>query len=225
VYTGPDELLVFGKLQRVKGTENVAAAVARLFEARPDLDFVVRFVGLDMPCEVHHQRMSQCVMDAIPSQYRERVSIATAIPRAQLASYLASIRGLRAAIIASEFETFNMAAHELAYLRVPLIISNIPAFREFFTPRNAFVFAAGNVTSLTGAIADALSDTVKARRLRSQARIQYGDVVEPYLLSRPADTELALLCRPMHLLEATIARLVRDTDGLAALEPTLQVYR
>jgi outer membrane murein-binding lipoprotein Lpp len=116
------------------------------------------------------------------------------------------------AVIASEFETFGVAAHELALLGVPLVISSIPAFAEFFTPANAYVFQAENATDLAQAGLRLFEHLQVGRRSAVRlARPRYADPVEPYArvlaLARSASGIPASRV-DTRLVEAGIARLV-----------------
>jgi glycosyltransferase involved in cell wall biosynthesis len=202
--TGCPVVLVAGKLQPVKGTETVAAAaVAAMSDAHAWVagamagrtltptaasaaraalsSFHVVFVGDDRLCTLHGRRpMSACVRSAVPRHLQDRVHIVPAVRRTCLPR---AIRALAptAAVVASEFETFNLAAHELAAAHVPLILSDIPAFREFFTDGvNALLFPPGNATALAVALGRAVADEPLMARLRSAPALQYGDPLGAY---------------------------------------------
>ncbi len=104
-----------------------------------------------------------------------------------------------------------MAAHELALLGVPLVISNIPAYAEFFTPANAYVFQAENATDLALAGLRLFEHLQVGRRSAVRlARPRYVDPVEPYarvLALARSDEGIPASAVDTRLVEAGIARL------------------
>ena len=113
----------------------------------------------------------------IPSGFRGKIEFLGDTPRGSLYNLTRSVHG---GILASEFETFGLAAHELAALGVPLVISNIPAYGEFFPPSSAYVFKAGNATDLALTAMQLLYDL-----LNGSPKVfapNYGSAVAPYEL-------------------------------------------
>ena len=177
---GAFSLLVYGRVARMKGSETVAHAIALISQGLPPgLGLSVVFVGLDWPCPLHNRPTSECVREIVRGSTRGgdkvQVSFESAMDRAELCG---KAQGFHGGIIASEFETFNLAAHELAACGLPLITSDIPALREFFTPRNAYPFRAGNASSLAQAALSLYQD--RALGTLRTARLAYRDPVEPY---------------------------------------------
>ncbi len=73
------------------------------------------------------------------------------------------------AVFPSYFESFCYAAHELYAAGTPLIVSNIPAFLEYFEhEKNALVFD-GSISSLTASIKKLIDD----RSLKSAISLPY----------------------------------------------------
>lgn len=177
--------LVLGKLQRVKSPKVVAEALGIARQLRqpgrsggPPGDLHAVFLGGDSFCEEHRRQVSQCLPEALPPEHRAAVHVAAPLPKHCLP---AAVRRLSpaAAVLASEFETFNLAAHELASLRVPLIVSDVLGYLAFFNESNAYVFKAGDVDSLAAAMLRAASDAANGN-LRLATRLHYADAVEPY---------------------------------------------
>ena len=177
---GAFSLLVYGRVARMKGAETVAHAITLISQGLPPgQGLSVAFVGMDWPCPLHARPTSECVREIVRGSTRGgdaiRMSFESAMDRAELC---AKAQGFHGGIIASEFETFNLAAHELAACGLPLLTSDIPALREFFTPSNAYPFSAGNASSLALAALSLHRDV--AAGLPRTARLRYGDPVEPY---------------------------------------------
>jgi glycosyltransferase involved in cell wall biosynthesis len=196
-------LLVYGRVMRVKGAETVAAAASAIQAALPD-GVVLRlvFAGLDWECPLHLRPTSQCVLELLPSD--SRPTFLGPLDRSALVHLLPTVHG---AVFASEFETFGMAVHELAAAGLPLVVSDIPAFAEFFSPRNAYVFASGNPASLAEAVGALFAD-LEGGTTRV-ARLDYADAVVPYERLSVACKQrggISAAAGDMRLLEAAIAR-------------------
>jgi glycosyltransferase involved in cell wall biosynthesis len=192
---GCSTFLILGKFQRVKNPELVAEALgiarSRLRNQKgnggisPNLHAV--FLGGDAFCEEHGRHVSQCIPDAVSHEHRSAIHVA---PPVRKECVPATVRRLvpAAAVLASEFETFNLVAHELAALRIPLIVSDVVGFAAFFNQSNAYVFSSGNAASLADALVAAAAAAASGR-LRLAEGLRYADAVEPYrrlLLQMPS---------------------------------------
>lgn len=191
-------LLVPGKLQDNKGTHTVAAALAELRAPTPgpptDVHFV--FLGTDLPCPAHGALMSACI-HRLAGAAAEHATILPALPRTAY-RWLVTVLSPLAAIVASKFETFNLAARELLALRVPAIVSNIAAFDDL-APNLVEFFSRGDAHSLATAV-------VAARR-RWEAGLngdgmEYGDALAPYAVMA---STLPPPVHPLPMLHAAIA--------------------
>lgn len=198
-------LLVYGRVARMKGAETVASAASVIQKSLPaGMILHLAFVGIDWECSVHQRSTSECVRALLPENVV--VSFQPPVERPALAKLAATMHG---AIVASDFETYGLAAHELAAVGLPLIISDIAAFKEFFTERNAYVFRAGDINSLARA-ALLLADDVSRGSTRI-AQIDYADPIMPYLrvmsVVRATPGGLAQPHADMRLVESSIAAL------------------
>jgi glycosyltransferase involved in cell wall biosynthesis len=200
----PPLFLVLGKLQRVKGTETVAAALALLHARRPEADFRAEFIGGDAHCTVHQQRTSACVAAALPPALRPRVTLAGEKPRSALPALLADAiaRGAVAAVAASSFETFCMAAHEAAAAGLPLIAADIPALSDAaLAPLAVARFRSGNASDLARQLERALdahaaaAAVATARGALPPAYDRHGGPLDVYARARArvADADELLL--------------------------------
>ena len=197
-------LLVYGRVMRAKGSETVAEAASAIIAALPvGATLRLIFAGLDWDCPLHRRPSSQCVLELLPRG--AHATFLGQIEHGALAQMLPTVHG---AILASEFETFGMAAHELAAAGLPLIISDIPAFGEFFTANNAYVFASGNAGSLAKAVSVFVADLIgNAPRV---ARLNYADAVTPYERASAAglgESKDVLPGSDLRLLEAAMSKL------------------
>jgi glycosyltransferase involved in cell wall biosynthesis len=169
-------LLVYGRLDAVKDPHTVAAAAAAIVAGLPTrIALRLIFAGADARCAVHCSRsVRSCIESSLPKSVS---SIFLGHVNRKTISDLATTT--HAAIVASRFEAFGLAAHELSAAGFPLIISDATAFTPFFNSSNSYVFMAGNASSLATAVLDLISDALSGTPLR-HASPTYGDPVEPY---------------------------------------------
>jgi len=164
--------LVFGKQQLVKGTDLVVSAATEWMRREGhDASFV--FVGPDwLNCGSNRG----CLWNAIPSELKGRFTFINNANPAEVAKLAMTVR---CAVFASRFETLGIAAHEIYQLGVPLIVSRIPAFADYFTEKNAFTFDQRNVSSLVEALHRSFTDTAKLSQLSSVKPLEYPSRVSP----------------------------------------------
>lgn len=165
-------LLVYGKLQAIKAPELVAAAFANVAASELAANRSVRllFLGRDVHCSQHAwQAMKTCILQRLPAGQHGLVSFLPAVPGRCLQSTLAAVRPL-AAVFASSFETFNLAAHEVAASGVPVVVSTAVAL-DHFTPTNAYIFETGDQAALTAAMKSVLHAAPGSRKVPA---VTYG---------------------------------------------------
>lgn len=228
-------LLVYGKLQAIKGTVAVVEALAQVarMRSRSLPSFRVAFVGLDMPAHVGTGMMSTWVRETLGPLVAEDESAASGplagfdivppVPRDDVPAFLEGLiheQALVAAILASELETFSMAIHELAYVGVPIIASSIPAY-DAVGPRAPFRFMAGNSTQLAQAIRRALTDMSARMRAAALPPLPYPDAMQPYasMYREQADAQSRRHHRYLHLqVVDAAARLACEAAALSGAE-------
>jgi len=202
-------LLVYGRVARMKGAETVALAIPALQALLPASAKVrLLFAGIDWPHPTENIPFSKVVQRLLPEGLASAAEFLGPIERGVALQELC--RTVHGAIIASEFETYGLAAHELAVLGVPLVISDIPAFSEFFTPSNSYTFQAGNSTDLSLAAMRLYGDLLEGKRSAIRlARLKYADPLEPYerVLRRLRSTGIPPSTLDVRLTEAGIKRL------------------
>lgn len=180
----PPLFLVFGKLQPIKGVTIIARAIERLCAAASASEApraaVPRFlfVGRDLPHPSSGEMMSRILHRAcMPC---DCITVLPALPRAQLPA-LVKLLQPRAAIIASLFESYNMVAHEMTALRLPLVLADLYPFRDFWGPGDAFFFEPGDASSLQQALERATSHhRAVAERVAQRPEIDYADASTAY---------------------------------------------
>ena len=172
--------LVLAKLQRVKSPKTVAKAIGLARRGSPNggPDLHAVFLGGDAFCEEHGRHVSECLPDAVSRVHRGAIHVAAPVAKQCVPAAVHRLSPV-AAILASEFETFNLVAHELAVLHVPLVVADVEGLTAFFNDTNAYMFRAGDAASLAAALLRAAADAV-AGRVRHAGLLRYADAMEPY---------------------------------------------
>lgn len=169
------QFLVLGKIQRIKGQMFVVNAASDLLRILPPTDahrVSISFVGSSVASGDHMADPARELQEAIPLDLMEHFKFRQAVARSDIAHMACSYD---AAIIASTFESFNMVAHELHYLGIPIVISDFAGFADFFGSHNAHIFRHGNAASLRHAMRQAMVDSEVA-----WTPIQYHDPLAAY---------------------------------------------
>jgi glycosyltransferase involved in cell wall biosynthesis len=173
----PFQLLIYGRVAKMKGAETVAYSASIIQSLLPpSVRLHLIFAGLDWMHPKHRKPTSNTIRNIIPKDFIGTYEFLGEVPRSHLKELCETVHG---GIFASEFETFGLAAHELAALSVPLIVSNIPAYAEFFPPSSAYVFETGNATSLAQASLRLLWDLKEGKP--KLPFLKYGDPISPYI--------------------------------------------
>ena len=125
----PKRVLFYGKLQHVKGPDLfVKAGVAFLDEVDSNAEFFI--IGQDCYLSRRYHSIKDELLHLIPERYKDRFIFTGRIKPEVLQDYVIKCQ---VAVIPSRFETFCLAAHELNWLGIPLILNDIPAFMDYFT--------------------------------------------------------------------------------------------
>jgi hypothetical protein len=127
----PDKLrlLFYGKVQALKGADTFVQAAIHLcqeFPERIDFDLVG---GEDEGLVARFGSYQEKLLALIPPEYRDRFHFHGPIQPEMLPRF--TQQGT-AAVIPSKFETFCLAAHELNWIGIPLILNELPAFADYF---------------------------------------------------------------------------------------------
>jgi glycosyltransferase involved in cell wall biosynthesis len=198
----PHHFLFYGKLQEVKGCDLIVDAANALISERPKARWRFTFVGRDTHCAAHEQATSKCLLARIPPRHRDFFDFVPSIARHDLSVLT---RRPVAAIIASRFETFCLAAHELRATGLPLIVSRIPAFRDYLRPETGCLTFDGSASSLA----------VAMRRI----------VDEPGLAETLAACDLPPYRSPFEAYQEALGReLAGHPEGVRAFEAELAAF-
>ena len=133
----PYRLLYYGKLQHLKGTDTFIRAAVVLCETT-DLPLQFEVVGQDELSPWGTGSYREELERLIPSRWRDRFHFHGSIHPDQLEQLAL---GCTLAVVPSRVETFCLAAHELHWIGIPLVLNDLPAFRAYFTDgRNCRLF-------------------------------------------------------------------------------------
>jgi len=169
-------VLFYGKLQTVKGCEVFVDACVILARFRQTVRFSM--VGADTNGAPGGTSMQRHLLRRIPDGIRDRFQFVSHVPRTQLRSLAASAF---CAVVPSRSESFCLAAHELLRVGCPLILSDIPAFRDAFPDRERCLKFAGTAESLAACVERLFLDPELARALALSGReVSYPDTVAAY---------------------------------------------
>ena len=142
--------LFYGSLQPVKGIHLVISAALRFLEINgPVTKFYI--IGPDRMCP---DAKAGCIRTSIPKRFQSNFEFLT--ERIKLSRLPKIAKNVKAAIFPSFFETFCISAHELYALKIPLIVSSIPAFQDYFDSQNSFTFLSGSMESLASVITESI---------------------------------------------------------------------
>lgn len=143
-------LLFYGRLYTMKGADLLAEAALYVLAARPELDIEFHFVGYDsyLPPTGVGSYIGY-LESKIPAQHRDRFVFHGQLDWNAVSQLLPSIS---CAVFPNYFESFCYAAHELSACGIPLLLSRIPAFEEFFSHSDTAHFFELSIESLSSSI-------------------------------------------------------------------------
>jgi glycosyltransferase involved in cell wall biosynthesis len=150
----PHRILFYGKLQRLKGAD-VFVDAALLLSERADLPVVFDVVGPDVPDPWDGSSFRARLERAVPDEIRDRINFHGQVHREPLQQLT---QAADIAVVPSRVEAFCLAAHELNWMGIPLVLADIPAFRDFFVDGRDCRFFDGSAEDLAKVIAEILHE-------------------------------------------------------------------
>lgn len=155
------EVLFFGKLQHLKGPQDVVAAALILLGRGAPARF--RLIGNDSPTSPFGKSMLAHLQARIPAGFRDRFTFEPARPRDQLA---AAIRAATVVCLPSRWEAFPMVCLEALALGAPVVASDAGGLSEIIEHRaSGLLFPAGDPEALASALDTLLGDAALRARL------------------------------------------------------------
>jgi glycosyltransferase involved in cell wall biosynthesis len=176
-FPDPGHFLFYGKLQEVKGCDLFLEAAVSVMADHPERNWRFTLVGSDTPCFAHGRPTSQCLKPLIPSNLKHAFEFIPSIDRADLPKLC---RSVQAAVVPSRFESFCLAAHELRTVGVPLIVSSIPAFSDYFSEGTGCLTFNGSSSSLKNAMLRMSFEPGLADSLADRPRPAYQSMIRAY---------------------------------------------
>lgn len=143
----PQAVLCYGRLFSIKGVDLMVDAAVLWMQQSPDVQPQFYFVGGDsMQPPDGSGEYAEYLKRRIPAELKPYFHFTGHITHAAMETLLADVRF---AVFANRYESFCYAAHELYAAHVPLIVSGIPAFADFFEhEKNALIFDESRADSL-----------------------------------------------------------------------------
>jgi len=158
---GSFSIAFIGRLFHIKGADQLVHAAVMLMKRRPDARFTVDLIGYDSP-DGPLGSYEAYLRTLIPERLRDRFQFTGQLTHDQIADRLARARF---AVFPNRIESFCYALHEAYDSGIPVIINDLPAFRDFFThDRNALVYD-GSTAGLLHAMMRLVDDDSLAARL------------------------------------------------------------
>lgn len=183
------EIQFFGRIFEFKGVERLVRAALLLLEERPSLDVDFVFIGNDGRDGPGGASYTEYLLGTIPERFRDRFEFTGHMPHEQVAERFG--RSL-VTVFPNRFESFCYAAHEAKEAGTPLLMADIPAFRNYFEEGvHAFYFD-GSSTDLAaklGALLDAPERLAGLEGGEPLATAPLGDFYEAPRALRPIPTE------------------------------------
>lgn len=155
--------MFYGKLQQLKGIATFIKAgvkVLNLYDDKAQFHIYGHEVQYEW-CSSYEDHLKSL----IPPKYKNNFIFKGRIEINQLQE---ETRNCIAAVVPSVFETFCLAAHELNWIGIPLIINDIAAFADFFSENDAFKFN-GTVEHLAETMGKILKGEKKVEKLNWNA--------------------------------------------------------
>ena len=177
----PIKILVPGRIQYIKGNDIVARACVNLCSKFPN-QFHVTFAGYSNPSANSEYNSSlDEVKSFIPKEFLSHFSF---LNKFSAEKYLKLAKESHLAVFASRVETFCLAAHEINWLGLPLVLSDIPAFKDHFQHKiNCYKF--NDVESLTNLLSEIISDPEVLNNINSQPVSDFNVNIFQELINLP----------------------------------------
>lgn len=138
----PFKILYYGRVQHLKGVDNLVKAVVNI-AAKQGLIIEVTLIGTIV------NNYDSYLQKLIPDHLKNNFKFTGLINPQTLSKY---VLDADVAVISSRLETFCLAAHELNWLGIPIILNKIPAFTDFFTDNVDCLFYDNTAESLEKSI-------------------------------------------------------------------------
>ena len=171
-------IVCVGRLFHLKGVDTLVFAAAQLMREFPDSRFFVDIIGYDStetPFPDAGPTYGDYLKSVIPPDLYHRFRFRGQIPQDEI---LSSLKAARFAVFPNRIESFCYALHEVYDAGVPVIINDLPAFRDFFEDgKNCLTFD-GSATHLIEKMRRLVQDDALVR-----------DISRPYSVAEEGFTD------------------------------------
>lgn len=180
-------ILFYGRLFAIKGVDLLVDSAISLMRQRPDFEAEFYFLGGDshQPPDGTYPYADYLVR-RIPHDLRDRFHFIGHSTHAQTETLL---RDIQFAVFPNRYESFCYAAHEIYAAGVPIIVSDIAGFADFFEDgRNCLRFSSGSSDELVACMARLWDDAPLRQKLSYPYPVVHDKVAPVYLNAPVVDT-------------------------------------
>lgn len=165
------DILFYGRLSTLKGLDTFLRGLAMALRDPAFENWVGRINIAGAEETVATGLTLDEMLTVVPEQYRARLHFLGHISHEKLQNLLPDVSF---AVFANKIESFCYAAHELHVSGTPLLLNNLPTFRDFFVEDQSAVFFERTASDLARQMRRLAADTGLRERL-SQAGIAAAD--------------------------------------------------
>ncbi|MGV2898237.1 glycosyltransferase family 4 protein [Achromobacter sp. AGC78] len=180
-------VLFYGRLFAIKGVDLLVDSAISWMRQYPESQAEFYFLGGDsnQPPDGAYP-YAEYLIRRIPQDLRGRFHFIGHVTHEQTEALL---RDVRFAVFPNRYESFCYAAHEIYTAGVPMIVSDIPGFKDFFVhERNCLQFESGSSDALVSCMARLWNDAGLRQRLSYPYPVVLDEVAQIYRESPAAKT-------------------------------------
>lgn len=202
-------VLFYGRLFAIKGVDLMVDAAIAWLRRQPEVDAEFYFLGGDsrQPPDGAYP-YAEYLIRRIPHDLRARFHF---LGHSSHESTEVLLESVRFAVFPNRYESFCYAAHEMYAAGVPLIISDIPAFKDFFKhEENCLTFDANSSDELAASMDRMWTDGILRERLACPYDVSLDEVAPIYrhVLGKVRDSVGSQA--PLRVLVLVIAEHIQD---------------
>lgn len=153
--TAPITIAFVGRMFQIKGVDQFVHAGVELLRRHPTLNLTFDLIGSDSSESPLDDSYTAYLRSMIPEPMRGRFHFPGHVPHEGLGERL---RHVLFAVFPSRLESFGYAMHEARAFRLPIIVNDIPAARDFLMDGRDALFYDGRTHSLLDAMERLLGD-------------------------------------------------------------------
>jgi glycosyltransferase involved in cell wall biosynthesis len=214
---GMPTVLFFGKLQHLKGVQDLVDAAVLLLEGGTAARFMM--IGNDSPTGPFGRSMLEHLKRRIPAHLADSISFEPARPRNDLG---AAIRAAAVCVFPSLWESFPLVCLEAMSLGAPVVVSDVGGLGEIVRDgESGLVCPAGDAGSLARAIERLLRDDALRRRVAAGAPRRVRELCDP---GRVLEQVEAVAGAPRDAAPSATGGMAATTPGRPAVSIIIPFY-